>query len=575
MGEMVTPARFERTTCPLGGVKVLAKTAGGVVLFGSIGTKMGQTSWKVATPARFERATYALGGRRSIQLSYGAVLPAGLPAKDTGAMTKPKPRSRVPGVYYRDDGAPRWEVKVRWTKKPRRPGSVAGNEEKDAGQEDAGQEAEKREEAKSTEEAKKEEAKQRRGWLPTVRYPVNPKAKHGDVDHINRAKADAEAYAIRERQSLATFGRPHALRAEAWTLRALLERYLEDLDKGRIQHKAVRTERSTIRMLLGQGKGHNAAGFPDLVNVWVRDLEYADFVGDGADSLQSLLKDRDGNPAGTGSLKRVLGVVRGVFTRAESTWGIEIRNPLQTIKGLSVSDARERVVSADEWTKITKELEQHEQGTQDAIVFARFTAARRAEVVKLDWPDIDFKNKTARLRETKSRANKVVDRVIPLPAAALAIVERRAQPADAKRPLTAEKLAALGLSGPVFTSGKGKRLRPDTMTQAWTRACGRAGVEGARIHDLRHTRITELGRFLTAAEAARVSGHTDLATFFRYFNPDPVETGKKIDAMERGQHGNADAIRKAATSLAALSPEDFAAAIIAAIATRSQNAAGK
>lgn len=80
--------------------------------------------------------------------------------------------------------------------------------------------------------------------------------------------------------------------------------------------------------------------------------------------------DRDGNLAGPRSLKRVLGVVRGVFVRAERSWGIEIKNPLQDIKGLSVSDARVRVVSADEWAKITKEQEQHEQGTQDAIGFA-------------------------------------------------------------------------------------------------------------------------------------------------------------------------------------------------------------
>jgi integrase len=408
-----------------------------------------------------------------------------------------------------------------------------------------------------------------------VRYPVNPSAHPDDVDHIKKAKAHAERYANREWDSLGTHGKPHAMLAEAWTLRALLERYLEDLEKGRIHHKAKRTERSTIRMVLGQGKGHNAAGFPDLVDKWTRDLEYADFVGDGAHSLQSQLKDRDDRPAGAGSLKRVLGVVRGVFVRAQRSWGIEIANPLQTISGLTVSDARERVVSSDEWTKITKELQQHEQGTQDAIAFARFTAARRAEVVKLDWPDIDFKNKTARLRETKSRADQVVDRVIPLPVAALAIAVRRAQPTGTKRPLTAEKLAALSLTGPVFTSDKGKRLRPDTMTQAWTRACARAGVEGARVHDLRHTRITELGRFLTAAEAARVSGHTDLATFFRYFNPDPVETGKKIDAMERGETGKADAVRKVATALAGLSNDDFGAAIVAAIATRSRNAAGK
>ena len=132
-----------------------------------------------------------------------------------------------------------------------------------------------------------------------MRYPVNLKARPGDVDHLARTRADAEAYAIRERQSLKTFGKPHALRGEAWTLRALLERYLEDLEKGRIEHKAKRTERSAIRMLLGPGKGHNAAGFPDLVDKWTRDMECADFMGNGPHSLQSRLKDRDGNPTGT------------------------------------------------------------------------------------------------------------------------------------------------------------------------------------------------------------------------------------------------------------------------------------
>lgn len=444
-----------------------------------------------------------------------------------------KPKSAVPGVYYRDDGSTRWEVKVRWTDK-----------------------------------------KGKRHHLPTKRYPVNLKAIPGDVDHITRARKDAEAYATRERQALETHDKPHAMRGEAWTLRALLERYLEDLDKGRIKIKSTKTARSGVRTLLGQGRGKNAAGFPALIDTWVKDLEYSDFVGDGPQTLQSLLKDRDGKQAGTGALKRLLTVIRGVFVRAQTEWGIELQNPLQTIKGLSADDERERIITDAEWEKITKELQQHEQGTQDAIHFARWTAARRGEVVKLDWSDIDFIHKTARLRETKSKANKTVERVIPLPAAAMEIITRRAQPPEAKSLLPGEELARLGLAGPVFTSDKGKRIRADAITQAWGRARKRAKIQGARVHDLRHTRITELGRFLTAAEAARVSGHTDLATFFRYFNPDPVETGKKIDAMERGQK-NSGAIKEAAAVLAALSAEDFAAAITAAIEARSRSVAGK
>jgi len=35
-------------------------------------------------------------------------------------MAKTKPQSRVPGVYCRDDGVPRWEAKVRWIKNGKR-----------------------------------------------------------------------------------------------------------------------------------------------------------------------------------------------------------------------------------------------------------------------------------------------------------------------------------------------------------------------------------------------------------------------------------------------------------------------
>ena len=123
--------------------------------------------------------------------------------------------------------------------------------------------------------------------MPTIRYPVNPKAIPGDPDHITRAGKDAEALAAREWQSLETHSKPHARRGDAWTLRALLERYLEDLDKGRIKINSTKTARSGVRTLLGQGKGENAAGFPGLINRWVKDLEYSDFVGEGDTSLQS------------------------------------------------------------------------------------------------------------------------------------------------------------------------------------------------------------------------------------------------------------------------------------------------
>lgn len=447
-------------------------------------------------------------------------------------MSKPKPKSPAKGVYYRDDGQPRWEVKVRWVED----GEVRS--------------------------------------LPTVRFPVDRKAPRKHPFNIEVASSNAVAYAAKERQKIATYGKPASMLGEAWTFRALLEKYLVDLEDGLIKHKSLNTTRSAIRLMLGGAKGHNSEGFPKIADKWVKDLSFESFVG-GENSLQALMKDRDGNQAGDSALKRALTTYRGVFNRAQKVWKIDLNNPLETISGLGEGKPRERTVSADEWVEITQELSGHEQGTQDAIHFARWTAARRAEVVKLDWTDINFASRVARLRDTKSKADKKVERTIPVPQEAWDILMRRAQPPNAKRVLSDKEVMRQHLTGPVFTNDKGRRVRADTITQAWSRACARAGVAGARIHDLRHTRITELGRFMTAAEVARVSGHTDLATFFRYFNPDPAETRQKIDSVEQGEKGT-EGVKGVANALAGLNTEEFGTAITLAIQIKeARKSAGK
>ena len=94
----------------------------------------------------------------------------------------------------------------------------------------------------------------------------------------------------------------------------------------------------------------------------------------------------------------------------------------------------------------------------------------------------------------------------------------------------------------------------------------------ARVHDLRHTRITELGRILSAAEAARVSGHSDLSSFFRYFNPDPVDIGRKIDELESNRRLPKDT-KALMDQLVALDLNDLTAIFMAAM-TRKLTAAG-
>lgn len=440
-------------------------------------------------------------------------------------MSKQRPRSDVPGVYYRDDGVLRWEVKIRWTDKD-------GTKRK----------------------------------LSTVRYPVDPNAPPKTDNHLLQARKDAEAYAAAQWAGLRNKDVPLALTAEAWTLRGLLQRFVNEVDDGVISYRAVRTDRSNCNTLLGNAsQGPNKDRKFTVVDKLVSTLIYGDFFSQSKTAISQEYKGADGQPASNSSIKRLLSSVRTVFNRAINDWDIKLTNPLASLSGIEVDDARERTLKPDEWELITADLDNSrtEQGTKDAIAFSRHTAVRRGECVKLDWTDISFKDRTARLRNTKSRKGKVRERVIPLTVNAMGILEERRAGKSINE-----------LKGPVFTSDQGTRVRADTVTQAWIRARGRVAIATdnpdiitARVHDLRHTRITELGRFLSAAEAARVSGHSDLSSFFRYFNPDPVDIGRKIDALEAGGAMSAD-MKALIDQLTALPLEDLTAAFMTAVSRK-------
>ena len=66
----------------------------------------------------------------------------------------------------------------------------------------------------------------------------------------------------------------------------------------------------------------------------------------------------------------------------------------------------------------------------------------------------------------------------------------------ARRTIQEEEASALGLGITpgtlVFSHPDGRPIRPDSVTQAFRRIAGKAGLEGVRLHDLRHTHATLL-----------------------------------------------------------------------------------
>ncbi len=83
---------------------------------------------------------------------------------------------------------------------------------------------------------------------------------------------------------------------------------------------------------------------------------------------------------------------------------------------------------------------------------------------------------------------------------------------------------------PATNSGSTWGMRPDSITQAWNRACKAAGVVDLRFHDTRHEGTSRLfegrtfGRPLSIPEAALITGHSTWSQLQRYtqLSPDSI-----------------------------------------------------
>lgn len=435
------------------------------------------------------------------------------PAQKKPASNRSGFTSKEKGVYFRDDGTPRWIVRFRYNGQT---------------------------------------------YREQVHYPVDLLIT--DRSHplnVRKAQEDAEELARRERRAWLEKGKPLHQLGKAWTLGSLMERALKEMEEGTIAHASVRTDKSNLNVWLGVAStGKNRSGFPTLTERIVEDLTYDDFFSQSnKKAFNHLYVGKDS------SMLKMLKTAQMVFRIAQDKWAIELTNPLRSITGVKIDDGRERILSNEEWEQITEALKGASQATQDAIAFARFTAVRRGEAVKLDWPDVNWTDETAKLRGTKSADSSYRERDIPLPEKALAILKRRFKESkDPRGPVFAHESfeTVEGKRVPMW-----RRIGLDTTTQAWDRARRRVAqsnddptILSARAHDLRHTRITELGSVLTIAETAKVSGHKDLKMFMRYFNPRAKDIAKKLNELEKGSPKEKGDLASAVNALVALGDKD-------------------
>lgn len=227
---------------------------------------------------------------------------------------------------------------------------------------------------------------------------------------------------------------------------------------------------------------------------------------------------------------RMLAALSSMFSWAERRgYRDERTNPCRGIDKFPEA-ARERFLSNAELARLGEalaEAERNEAETQFVVAAIRlllFTGCRLSEILTLQWDHVDLDRATLRLPESKTGA-----KVVYLPAPALEILA--SLPRQAGTPFV------------IAGARPGEHLVD--LQRPWRRIRTRAGLEGVRLHDIRHSyaSVAAAGG-LSLPMIGKLLGHSSVVTTERYahLGQDPVrEAGnliaERIAAALRGEPG--------------------------------------
>ncbi|MFZ5447574.1 MAG: tyrosine-type recombinase/integrase [Thermodesulfobacteriota bacterium] len=193
------------------------------------------------------------------------------------------------------------------------------------------------------------------------------------------------------------------------------------------------------------------------------------------------------------TVNRELTTLKTIFNKAVRDNKAE-KNPAQGVKAFKENNARDRILSPDEYVRLLTHCPTH---LKPVVKLAYQTAMRRGEILGLSWGQIDLKEGFIKLRAEDCKTNE--GRLVPLNSELIEMFE--AMPRGL--PMT-----------PVFTY-QGHSMAE--MKRSFATACKRAGIEDFTFHDLRHTAINNWrlqGHDFFRIMAA--SGHKTMNVFKRY-----------------------------------------------------------
>jgi integrase len=203
-----------------------------------------------------------------------------------------------------------------------------------------------------------------------------------------------------------------------------------------------------------------------------------------------------------------LAVLGAVLTACIAEWHWLKTSPMLGVSKPTVSNARSRFLTQEELDRLLIACRESESpDLYLAVLLSITTGARQGEILGLHWRDVDLDKGVVHLRVGNETTTKGGVRSLPIAPQALTILKERKQ---------AQKVVDLAGLGFVFPS-RVTRTKPVELKKPWSTALKRAGIDGFRWHDLRHSAASFMAAHgASLLEIGCVLGHKSAQTTKRY-----------------------------------------------------------
>jgi excisionase family DNA binding protein len=210
------------------------------------------------------------------------------------------------------------------------------------------------------------------------------------------------------------------------------------------------------------------------------------------------------------TVNRFLALMKRMYTLAINE-GLAKENPVKKVKFFSEADnIKERILNPEEEKRLMAVAPPR---LRPILVIALNSGLRFSEIMNLEWKHIDFNGRRLRVERTKSKKVRYVNMNNPL----------------------LEELLQLRVSanGSPYLFLNPKTGKPFTLVRkSFLTACKKAGIQGLRFHDLRHTFATRLIQKGVDIETVRaLLGHYSIVLTQRYTHSNNEMKQRAVDAI--------------------------------------------